>query len=134
MSLSAPVITNAVVESNQVTVYFTPSVASGTSVLTGHEYSTNNGASWQVVQVGQLVGPMIIDTVVNGGFYIVKLRGIDENQDPKETSPFSNGIRVIPYPVLCCVNIEAIGETYLKYAEAFGLTQSAPVPAIPVVV
>jgi hypothetical protein len=29
----------------------------------------------------------------------------------------------------CCITIEASVETYLKYAEAVGLTQSAAVPA-----
>jgi hypothetical protein len=129
MPLSAPVITNVTVDSYSVTIFFTPSVGSGGSGVTNYQYTTDDGSIWNTVSPSQTTSPIVIIGLVNGTSYRIMIRAIDENQDPVEVSPSSNKIDAIPNPFRCCINIEASVETYLKYAEAMGLTQSAVVPS-----
>jgi hypothetical protein len=134
MPLSAPVITNVTVDSYSVTIFFTSSVGSGGSGVTNYQYTIDNGSTWNIVSMSQTTSPITITGLTDGETYRIMIRAIDENQDPVEVSPSSNKIDAIPNPFRCCINIEANVETYLKYAEAMGLTQSAVVPTIPVVV
>jgi len=61
----------------EVDVYFDSAMSNGSDV-TGYEYSTNDGLSWQGRADGSTIeSPLTIDGLTNGTLYFVRVRGVN---------------------------------------------------------
>ena len=73
-SPSAPAIDTVTASSGALTVAFTPG-GSGGSVIIKHEYSLDNGSTWESAMV--LSSPFVITGLTNGTTYSLKMRAVN---------------------------------------------------------
>jgi uncharacterized repeat protein (TIGR02059 family) len=71
---SAPTIDTVTASSGALTISFTPG-GSGGSVITKHEYSLDNGSTWETATV--LSSPFVITGLTNGTTYSLKMRAVN---------------------------------------------------------
>ena len=77
VTLDAPTSVTSVRSDSQLTVSFTAPSASGDNAITGIQYSTNNGSSWQTVAGGVTTSPITITGLTNGTTYTVLVRAVN---------------------------------------------------------
>lgn len=72
----APVIDTITAGANSLSVAFTPGSDNGSSI-TNYEFSTDNGATWQVRTPTATTSPISIAGLTNGSTYTLRLRAIN---------------------------------------------------------
>ena len=77
VTLDAPTSVTSARSDSQLTVSFTAPSASGDNAITGIQYSTNNGSSWQTVAGGVTTSPITITGLTNGTTYTVLVRAVN---------------------------------------------------------
>lgn len=72
---AAPTIDSISASSGQLSVYFTPGAARG-STTTNYQYSTNNGSTWTTRSPTATTSPLTITGLTNGTSYTIRLRAV----------------------------------------------------------
>jgi titin len=73
---SAPVIDSISVGHQQITIHFTEPTDDGGAAISNYQYSVNGGSTWITVAPAQTAGSIVVNGLINGTTYLVKLRAV----------------------------------------------------------
>ena len=85
---AAPSISAITASSGQLSIAFTPG-ATGGSVITNYQYSTNGGSSWVTRSPVSTASPLVVSGLANGTTYNVQLRAVNDVGSGTATSSSS---------------------------------------------
>jgi len=74
---TAPAITTVTPGDRTLTVAFTPPASNGGGLITGYQYSLDDGGTWQAPSPAVTTSPLVITGLVNGTTYGVRIRAVN---------------------------------------------------------
>ena len=121
---SAPTITGLTPADGRLTVAFTSPASDGGGAITGYQYTLDDGTTWRTPSSPATGSPLVIDGLVNGTDYAVRLRAVNAaGPGPASAAvvgrPVGIGhLRVVSYNITAGDRLPRTGLTTLVQAMA----------------
>ncbi|MFM7242681.1 MAG: lamin tail domain-containing protein, partial [Planctomycetaceae bacterium] len=121
---SAPAITGITAGDGRLTVAFTAPASDGGGPISGYQYSLDDGATWVTPTPAVTSSPLVINGLVNGSQYSVRLRGVN-SAGPGASSAMLAGrpvgigtLRIVNYNITAADQLPRAGLSTLVQAMA----------------